>query len=70
MSVDVWFRRDIAQALAAAYHNARETQFALGVDDARFNAGIRTITTTLAIAFGISPDLVIPAGPSRLTGGE
>jgi len=64
MSADVWFKRDIANALLATYQAARETSNALGgTDKARmavYNAGYRSALSTMALFFGISPSLVIP----------
>jgi hypothetical protein len=64
MSADVWFKRDIANALLATYQSARETSYAIGSDDtarvAVFHAGYRSAISTLALFFGISPAMVLP----------
>jgi hypothetical protein len=64
MSVDVWLKRDIANALTAAYQAARETSGGIGgVDPVRaasFHAGYRSALSTVALFFGIAPGLVIP----------
>lgn len=64
MSADVWFKRDIANALLATYQSARETTYAVGGDDkariAVFHAGYRSAISTMALFFGISPATVIP----------
>jgi len=67
MSADVYFKRDIANALLATYQSARETAYAIGSDDtarvAMFHAGYRSAISTLALFFGISPALVLPDEP-------
>lgn len=67
MSADVWFKRDIANALLASYQAARETSYAVGGDDtarmAAFHAGYRSAISTMALFFGISPALVLPDNP-------
>lgn len=67
MSADVWFKRDIANALLATYQSARETSYAVGSDDtarvAMFHAGYRSAISTMALFFGISPALVLPDEP-------
>ena len=70
MAADVWFRRDIANALMAAYQAAQETSVAVGGQDtvrtAAYHAGYRSAISTLALFFGISPALVLPEqGGSR-----
>ena len=64
MSADVWLKRDIANALLAAYQAARETANALGgtdpVREAAFAAGYRSALSTVALFFGISPRQVLP----------
>lgn len=75
MSSDVFFRRDIANALLATYQAARETAAVVGGDDtariAVFHAGYRSAISTMALFFGISPALVMPEGiPDRLRLGE
>lgn len=64
MSADVWLKRDIANALLAAYQAARETSCAIGGADpvrtASFHAGYRSALSTVALFFGIAPGLVIP----------
>lgn len=75
MSADVWFKRDIANALLATYQSARETTYAIGSDDssriAVFHAGYRSAISTMALFFGISPGLVLPDEPrSHRTGRE
>lgn len=66
MSSDVWFRRDIGNALLAAYQGAQETTYAIGGGDqvrtAAYHAGYRSAISTLALFFGISPALVLPEG--------
>lgn len=67
MSADVYFKRDIANALLATYQSARETTCAIGSDDtalvAMYHAGYRSAISTLALFFGISPALVLPDEP-------
>ena len=67
MSADVWFKRDIANALLATYQAARETSYAIGGDltvrMASFHAGYRSAISTMALFFGISPALVLPDNP-------
>ena len=74
MAADVWLRRDIANALMAAYQAAQETTIAVGGADpmrtAAYHAGYRSAISTLALFFGISPALVLPEQPGfRLTSG-
>jgi hypothetical protein len=68
MSADVYFKKDIANALLAAYQATRETSVALGCDDSVrltfFHAGYRSAISTLALFFGISPALVLPEEPN------
>lgn len=65
--MDVWVKRDIANALMATYQAARETSFAVGSRDgaraALFHAGYRSAISTMALFFGISPALVLPDEP-------
>lgn len=67
MSADVWFKRDIANALLATYQAARETSCAVGGNDsirmASFQAGYRSAISTVALFFGISPAFVMPDDP-------
>ena len=67
MSADVYFKKDIANALLATYQSARETTCAIGSDDtaqiAMFHAGYRAAISTLALFFGISPAAVLPDEP-------
>jgi hypothetical protein len=70
MSADVWLKRDIANALLAAYQAARETAYGIGggdpVREASFHAGYRSALSTVALFFGIAPGLVLPeAGAGR-----
>ena len=64
MSADVWFKRDIANALLASYQAARATSYAVGSSDtartAVFHAGYRSAVSTMALFFGISPAMVLP----------
>lgn len=64
MSADVWFKRDIANALLATYQSAQEAVNVIGTTDTQriavFQAGYRSAISTLALFFGISPALVIP----------
>jgi len=62
MSADVWFQRDIANLLLATYESKAQTlsMFGSNQETARYHAGIRDTISTLALAFGISPALVIP----------
>lgn len=64
MSADVWFKRDIANALLAAYQAARETSCVTGDADSVqticFHAGYRSAISTVALFFGISPAFVLP----------
>ena len=72
MSADVYFKRDIANALLATYQSAKETANVIDSDDAArvavFHAGYRSAISTLALFFGISPAAVIPErdGSERL----
>jgi|WetSurMetagenome_2_1015567.scaffolds.fasta_scaffold423439_2 hypothetical protein len=75
MSADVWLKRDIANALVAAYQAARETSIGIGGGDparvASFHAGYRSALTTVALFFGIAPGAVIPPpDESRLLRGN
>ena len=75
MSADVWFKRDIANALLATYQAACETSYAIGGNDtvriASFHAGYRSAISTLALFFGISPAMVLPEqGAPRLEHGS
>ena len=73
MSADVWFTRDIANALLATYQSARETTYAIGGDDTvrtvSFHAGYRSAISTMALFFGISPALVLPDEPVPVRAG-
>ena len=62
MSSDVWFRRDIGNALLATYESKAQTLAMFGDDpkSSAYLAGIRDTLSTLALMFGISPALVIP----------
>lgn len=64
MSADVYFKRDIANALLATYQSARETSYVIGCDDterlAVYHAGYRSAISTLALFFGIAPGAVLP----------
>jgi len=62
MSADVYFKRDIANMLLAAYSGKVQTLTMFGDDPkaAAYLAGIRDTISTLALSFGISPELVIP----------
>lgn len=60
MAADVWFRRDIANALMAAYQAAMDGQAASGQPNQAYLAGQRAAIGTLALFFGISPALVLP----------
>ncbi|GEM_PF-7080057 len=70
--MDVWVKRDIANALMATYQAARETSFAVGSRDgaraAMFHAGYRSAISTMALFFGISPALVLPDEPLSFRG--
>ncbi len=72
MSADIYFKRDIANALLATYQSARETSYAVGCDDterlAVYHAGYRSAISTLALFFGIAPAQVLPeeTPPERL----
>jgi len=72
VSADVWFRRDIANALLATYQAARETSCTVGSEDrarvALFHAGYRSAISTMALFFGISPALVLPDEPAAYRG--
>jgi len=64
ISTDVWFKRDIANALLATYQAAVETAVVMGGDPHRqaiFLSGYRSAISTLALFFGISPGSVLPA---------
>jgi len=68
MSADVWFKRDIANALLATYQAAAETSLVMGEDDSRrllYLAGYRSAISTLALFFGISPALVLSESEVR-----
>lgn len=58
MSADVWLKRDIANALAAAYQAQRETMTATAPNP-QYAAGYRAALTVVALAFGIEPGMVI-----------
>lgn len=64
MSAEIWLKKDIANALLAAYQSMRETSNAVGSADpvrtAAFYAGCRTALSTVALIFGIAPGLVLP----------
>lgn len=64
MSADVWFKRDIANALLATYQSAQETSNAIGTNDTQrisiYRAGYRSAISTMALFFGIAPALVLP----------
>ena len=64
MSADVFFKRDIANHLLAAYNGKVQTLAMFGDDPrgAAYLAGIRDVVASLALSFGISPALVIPDG--------
>jgi hypothetical protein len=64
MSCDVWLKRDIANALTAAYQAQRETMTATAPNP-QYAAGYRAALSTVALFFGIAPGLVIPALPER-----
>lgn len=70
--MDVWVKRDIANALMATYQAARETSFAVGSRDgtraAIFHAGYRSAISTMALFFGIAPALVLPDEPLPFRG--
>lgn len=54
--MDIWLKRDIANALNAAYQNAQKTAMVLADDRERlalYMAGYHTALATLAVAFGI-----------------
>ena len=71
MSADVWFKRDIANALLATYQAAAETSLVVGDADGRrslYLAGYRSAISTLALFFGISPALVLPEEARRIEG--
>lgn len=74
MSADVWFKRDIANALLATYQSAKETSCVIGSSDkqriAVFHAGYRSAISTMALFFGISPALVIPDEPLSYSPGR
>jgi len=63
MAVDVWLKRDIANALTAAYQAAHETMTAT-TPNAQYAAGYRAALTTVALFFGIAPGAVIPQLPA------
>ena len=72
MAADIWLKRDIANALLAAYQSAQETSYAIGGGDpgraAAFMAGHRAALSTVALFFGIAPGLVMPEmGPAEDT---
>ena len=64
MSADVWFKRDIANALLATWQACDDTAVSVGSADsqraAAFRAGLRTGIATMALYFGISPGPVLP----------
>lgn len=59
MSADVWLKRDIANALLAAYQAAEQTMIATA-PNAQYLAGYRSALSTVALFFGIAPGLVLP----------
>lgn len=66
MSADIWFKRDLANALLATHQAMAETSCVVGGRDATreaaFHAGCRLAISTMALFFGISPAAVL--GPS------
>lgn len=58
MALEVWFKSDIQNALAAAELSGSAALRAAGVGDdafvAGYNAGYRTALATLALAFGLA----------------
>jgi len=71
MSADVWFRRDIANALLSSYENKRQTiEMVGGARDTQYLAGARDMTAALALVFGISPAEVIPSDMPQLKNGN
>jgi len=64
ISADVWFQRDLANALLSVYAGKVQTLEMFG-DDKRataYHAGIRDTISALALLLGISPAAVIPEG--------
>ena len=63
MAADVWFKRDIANALLAVNQSMRETLAVAGGEDkarvATYRSGYRSAISTLALFFGISPSMVL-----------
>jgi len=62
MSSDVYFQRDLAQALRATYEGKIQTlaMFGDGPHAVQYHAGVRDTIAALAILWGISPAMVIP----------
>jgi hypothetical protein len=69
MGLDIWFREDIRNAILAADEASSSTArvcAAGGGDQVTLRAyleGYRAALTTVALAFGLSPDII--AGPQR-----
>jgi len=59
----VYFQRDVANMLLAAYESKIQTLslFGSGKEAASYHAGIRDTISTLALMFGLSPGSVLSA---------
>jgi len=60
VSADVYFKRDIANAMLGTYQAITQAGIAAGNNNSAFYAGVRTVLSSLALNFGISPALVLP----------
>ena len=61
ISADVWFKRDIANALLSVYAGKVQTLEMFGSDEkaGMYHAGVRDTISALALSFGINPGLVL-----------
>lgn len=59
MSSDVWFKRDVTNALLATSHAGHEISI-MNDNTSQFLRGYRSAISTMALFFGISPALVMP----------
>ena len=63
MSTSMWFKGDIANTLLSACNSQMQGARLFGGgsrDSQLYLAGVRDLAATIALAFGISPALVIP----------
>ena len=59
ISADIWFKRDVANALQATAQAGLEIA-AQGDGHSQYLVGYRAAISTLALFFGIAPALVLP----------